>query len=279
MSVFMFDELVHQVRPDPEWLVAVKAFNSKNQFVRLCNELEVPIPPTQTFEKLPESDPSVQFPCFVKADVSATGMAVYEARNQSELKEMILRLGGAAFQIQEKISGERVVFLNVQYDGCDNGYAHRGEVTEQVLDGFSHVGNKCPTEFVPWAVTDPIAEKAVKMGLKGPFAFDVAAVTNGNDPPTYVVIECNPRWNAATYPTRIADKLKATSWQGRYFRPATIRKLEDIRLGHLEYDSRRKTGVVLVNWGMIAAGKVGVMLVGSNDDQDEMVAELASIMH
>jgi hypothetical protein len=274
VSVFIFDRFVHEIRPDDAWVQAVECLNSKNAFMDLCKAEGAPIPRTLTFVSEPSDDIDIDFPCFVKADVSATGMAVFEVQNANELRAAVRSLHGTPFQVQEKVSGASIAFLNVQYFGCDGAYAHRGEVTEQVLDGFSHIGNRCPTAYEPWHVTDALAMKAARMGLKGYFAFDVAAVTKRNGDVEYVIIECNPRWNAATYPSIIADKLKAKFWQARYFKPRKVRTLHDLYLGHLEYNPARKSGVVFVNWGMIAVGKIGCMLIGSPEEQEMMVSEL-----
>ena len=106
-----------------------------------------------------------------------------------------------------------------------------------------------------------------KKGMKGIFAFDVAVVEieTGVD---YFAIECNPRFNGASYPTGIAQKLNIKEWCSDNI-TTKYRSLDEINLGDLEYNPDTATGVIIVNWGSILVGKLGVLIAGSIEQQEE----------
>jgi len=69
-----------------------------------------------------------------------------------------------------------------------------------------------------------MAEWLYREGMKGTFAFDVAVTRKGVGT-DYLAIECNPRFNGASYPTVIAHKLGLESWVARASPPATAHSL------------------------------------------------------
>jgi hypothetical protein len=109
-------------------------------------------------------------------------------------------------------------------------------------------------------------------GMKDVFAFDVAVVEEGEEI-RYLAIECNPRFNGASYPTGIANKLKLKSWSHETFM-TQYRSLDQLDLSGIEFNPQNDTGVVLVNWGSILVGKIGVLLAGSIAQQNELRAIL-----
>lgn len=69
--------------------------------------------------------------------------------------------------------------------------------------------------------------------MKGIFAFDVAVVQTDKGL-RFPAIECNPRFNGATYPTLIAQKLGIREWSA--FACATQqRDLEDIDISDIAF--------------------------------------------
>ena len=102
--------------------------------------------------------------------------------------------------------------------------------------------------------------------MKGIFAFDVATLENQSD---CFAIECNPRFNGASYPTGIAQKLKLDSWSSDNF-ATKYRSLDKIDLSGLQYEHTTGVGVIIVNWGIVLVGKLGVLLAGSITQQDEL---------
>jgi hypothetical protein len=117
-----------------------------------------------------------------------------------------------------------------------------------------------------------MAEWMAQRGMKEIFAFDVAVVEDGAQT-RYLAIECNPRFNGASYPTGVAKKLKINSWSNETF-TTNYRSLDQIDLSGIEFNSRTDTGVALVNWGSIMAGRIGVLLAGSIEQQHELRAIL-----
>ena len=110
--------------------------------------------------------------------------------------------------------------------------------------------------------------------MKGIFAFDVA-VEDTPYGPRFTAIECNPRFNGATYPTIMANKLGIKEWSAITFN-TRYRSLADIDLNQLEYDSHTGEGVILVNWGTVLAGKISIMLAGPPSRQRELEVELGT---
>lgn len=277
-SVFMYGDRAHAVNPDARRLNAVKMANSKNRLMQLCAALEVSTPATRCFDTAEQlRHEEVAFPVFLKADVSASGMGVYRCEDASELGRCLSEMGARPFQLQQEISGDRVTFLNVQFWGNPSGYPEIVETTEQVLDGCVHIGNRCPTKFSPMDSVKKLAHHLVVDGLVDIFAFDVAAVEN-KDSVSFQVLECNPRWNGASYPTMIAQKLDIqNSWSSRYLKP-TMPSLADIRLNGLAFNKKRGSGVIFVNWGCVASGKLGVMVVGNDYEQNLAYKELSRVI-
>ncbi len=257
LSVFFFGARAHQARPDKDWYQTTKEMNSKNNFIHLCKKLGIKTPKTFCFSSKEEvaDTADFNFPVFLKIAESVSGLGVVRCENREKLeKELAFLNPNIAFQIQEAV--EAVAFINVQYRA--NGFCQRVAITEQILDGYHHAGNKFPSHWSqPWAVTDSLAEILAQKGIKGYFAFDLAVTKQGE----YLPIECNPRFNGSTYPTLIAQKLGLKSWQAKSF-AVNFSKLNDLDLAELEYDSKAKSGVIVYNWGCVSDGKLGVILAG-----------------
>jgi len=117
-----------------------------------------------------------------------------------------------------------------------------------------------------------MAEWLYRKGMKGTFAFDVAVTRKGFDT-DYLAIECNPRFNGASYPTAIAPKLGLESWLARVF-PTHYRSLSFLQLAGIEYNPHRGEGVVLVNWGPIFTGKLLCLIAGPKTVQEQLILEL-----
>jgi hypothetical protein len=276
-SVFIFGEAIDDRSEDDDWFSernqdwqnVVKFINSKNNFISLAEELNVNVPVTLCAEnktQLLKSDHKIPFPCYLKPAVSVDGVGIYRCTNSRELDEALAKLDEKIpVQIQQEIIADK--FLNLQYEVKD-GSVKPLAATEQILDGFAHQGNRYPTAYEPWELVEPMAKWIAQKGIKGIFAFDVAIAktTTGFD---CFAIECNPRFNGASYPTVIARKLKINNWSSDNFL-TKYRRLDEIDLNGLEYDSKTGVGVILVNWGSILVGKIGVLLAGSLAQQDEL---------
>jgi hypothetical protein len=153
-----------------------------------------------------------------------------------------------------------------------DGYPVRLACTEQVLDGFAHQGNRYPASYEPWELVDPMAYWLTERGMKGVFAFDVAVVETPNGV-SFPAIECNPRYNGASYPTVIAQKLDIPEWTAKTF-STRFRTLKDIDLEGIEFNATTGEGAIIVNWGTVLVGKLMILMAGSPEYQEVLEAEL-----
>lgn len=281
-SVFIFGDALHNDSDGDDWFAelnqdwqnVVEFINSKNNFIRLAQELDVRVPLTVCAEskaQLPSLE-TLPYPCYVKPAVSVDGVGISRCQDRQELDEALATLADdLPLQLQQEIVTDK--FLNLQYCTTDKGVEPLA-ATEQVLDGFAHQGNRYPTAYQPWDLVEPMANWMYQKGMKGIFAFDVAVVETESET-QYYAIECNPRFNGASYPTGIAQKLNIDSWSSDNL-TTRYKSLDEIDLKDLEYDRASGTGIILVNWGSILVGKLGVLLAGTIAQQQELKQELRS---
>ncbi|MGF1480861.1 MAG: ATP-grasp domain-containing protein [Cyanophyceae cyanobacterium] len=280
ISVFIFGDAVHQASQDDDWfrrvnenwLNVVEYINSKNNFIALAHKLGVSVPQTWCFDNRAALTNPAQFsyPCYLKAAISVDGIGIYRCEDEQQLQQALQTFADSTpLQVQAEVKAPS--FLNLQYQVTADG-VKRLAATEQVLDGFTHSGNRYPTVHQPWEIVEPMAEWMTQQGMKSIFAFDVAVVETATDT-SYLAIECNPRFNGASYPTGIANKLKIASWISKTL-TTKHRSLSALDLSGIEYDAQSGTGVILVNWGSILVGKVSVLLAGSREKQQELEAQL-----
>ena len=280
VSVFIFGDAIHQDSVDDDWfrqqnqdwLNVVEFINSKNNFIRLAEDLEVKIPTTICAENRSELDrlSEIPYPCYLKPAISVDGVGIKRCENQQELEAALQNVDeNVPLQVQQEVIADK--FLNLQYQ-ITKEKVEPLAATEQILEGFSHNGNRYPTVHQPWNLVEPMAQWMAEKGMKGIFAFDVAAVTEDNRS-SYYAIECNPRFNGASYPTGIAKKLNINSWASENF-DTKYNSLKDIDLSGLEFDTQTGTGVILVNWGSVLVGRLGILLAGSIEKQTELKALL-----
>ncbi|MCB2262043.1 MAG: ATP-grasp domain-containing protein [Candidatus Thiosymbion ectosymbiont of Robbea hypermnestra] len=274
VSVFYFGTDEHRVRPDAAWFRAVDFINSKNNFISLADRLGVPVPETLCFAQASDITPrriaTFPYPCYLKAAVSVSGVGIYRCGDSTELRAAIGRFEpGVPVQLQQEVATD--CFLNLQYRITAYGL-ERLTATEQILDGCAHQGNRFPASHEPWERVEPMAKWLYREGMQGLFAFDVAVVQE-KERTDYLVIECNPRFNGASYPTLIAHKLELGHWQARAF-ATRHRSLTFLELTDIEYNPRRGEGVILVNWGPILVGKTLFLIAGPEAAQQRLTWEL-----
>lgn len=253
---------------DARWHDVVQYMNDKNNFMALAQKLSVNVPKTLCFASKVDlrltSD--IPYPCYVKPAVSVDGMGIVRCADRQQLSLALYDMpDDVSFQLQEEVLAAS--FLNLQYQVTSQGL-ERLAATEQILDGCSHSGNRYPTEHQPWELVEPMAQWMFEQGMKDIFAFDVAVVFSSRGP-RYYAIECNPRFNGASYPTGIARKLGIESWICETF-TTPLRSLDEIDLSDIEFNPETKTGVILVNWGGIRLGKVVCLLAGSHEQQKRL---------
>ncbi|MGK7909576.1 MAG: ATP-grasp domain-containing protein [Synechococcus sp.] len=277
ISVFYYGDAVHPeshdtdllLDLDPTWYHIVKWMNSKNNFMNLADELGVAVPKTLRFDRPATVDtynPQIPYPCYLKPAVSVDGMGIVRCGDRQTLEKALADVpADVPLQLQEEVKAK--TFLNVQYRATPTG-PERLLITEQILDGYNHLGNRYPTVYDAWDLVEPMADWMVERGMKEIFAFDVS-VDEEDGQLRYLAIECNPRYNGASYPTGIALKLDLKHWAHETF-DTPHRSLSELDFTGLEFEEPRHTGIVLVNWGSILSGKLGILLVGPPETQLEL---------
>lgn len=273
-SVFFFGPRECTFWGDRQWLETVQYINSKNNFMELAHELGVEVPATHCFDAVADIDAAalrgIGYPCYLKAAVSVSGVGIYRCADEAAFVEACARFDpDVPVQVQEEVQTD--TFLNLQYRVIDDAVI-RLAASEQILDGFAHMGNRVPASHEPWAAVDAMARWLLEHGMKGIFAFDVAVVQTDTGL-RFKVIECNPRFNGATYPTIIAQKLDIPEWQA-VSAHTRLRSLATLDLRDIEFERRTGEGVVIVNWGTVSEGKLVLLLAGSPDYQAALAVEL-----
>jgi hypothetical protein len=273
-SVFYFGAQQCRNWGDYEWLETVEYINSKNNFMDLARQLGMDIPDTRCFDRVADiaagDIEQCRFPCYLKAAVSVSGVGIFRCADAAELRDAIQQFQpGVPVQIQEEVRAEK--FLNMQYQIVGDQVI-RLAASEQILDGFAHQGNRYPASHQPWASVEPMAYWLKAHGIKGIFAFDVAVVQTSQGL-RFPVIECNPRYNGASYPTLIANKLYIREWSAINF-STRHRSLRDVDLSGLEFDANSGRGVIIVNWGTVLEGKLVLLLAGDGATRQRLKLEL-----
>jgi hypothetical protein len=274
VSVFFFGDGEQRVRPDRRWFGVVEHINCKNRFMQAAEALGVPVPVTRRFARVEDITPAdvdqAPYPCYLKAAVSVSGVGIYRCADKAALTAAMQRYpAGTPVQIQEEVATD--VFLNLQYE-VEGETLRRYAATEQVLDGCVHQGNRFPARCEPWDCVEPMARWLHAEGMRGVFAFDVAVLEHAGET-RHLAIECNPRFNGASYPTAVAKKLGLTRWLAQVFK-TRHRRLADLDLGGLELDPATGEGVVLINWGPIKVGKFLALIAGDEQRQQAIADEL-----
>lgn len=273
-SVFYFGPDQCKYWGDNEWLETVEYINSKNNFITLAENLGVDVPRTTCFDSVEgiENDTirEIIYPCYLKAAVSVSGVGIYRCEDEFEFREALTKFNdNVPVQIQEEVNTE--IFLNLQYMVNGNDLI-RLAASEQILDGFVHQGNRVPASHEPWETIEPMARWLKDHGMKGIFAFDVAVVQTERGL-RFPAIECNPRYNGASYPTLIAQKLIIPEWSAITF-STEHRILADIDLSDIEFDSKSGEGAIIINWGTVLEGKLVILLAGSSTFQQALAVEI-----
>jgi len=273
-SVFFFGPNEYENWGDFRWYNAVSFINSKNNFMQLATALGVDTPKTLCFDSISEVTSSklekVSYPCYLKAAISVAGVGIYRCLDEKELLVNLKKFSPQTpIQIQEEIQSN--IFLNLQYR-IINKTVYRLAASEQILNGYTHQGNRMPSSFEPWDQVDPMALWLKNNGMKGIFAFDLAVVKTDKGY-RFPAIECNPRYNGASYPTLIAQKLGISEWSALTF-DTEARDLSELDLSGIEYDRETGEGAILVNWGTILEGKLAILLAGPRPYQEALEQEL-----
>lgn len=300
-SVFLFSDTDHALWPDAVRLEATRQFNDKNWFLRWCRRHGFPTPTTRfytagTSPKRPWWHRRATY--YVKGAVSASGQQVIKCLAWSDVVAAVSQMDGD-YQVQVALAPD--AWLNVQYHFEPDGSATHLATTKQVLEGNVHAGNRYPSQADPRHITDDVARLAAEAGLSGVIAFDVPAQVRfgrlGRRLVAYAqrtnrawltrrltkfwLLECNPRPNGSTYFTIPANCLGAREWIGKNIttRHTSLAAIDWPALRELEFSAGRGTGVVIINWGPILQGKLGVLFIGDPDEQARLEARLSAILN
>ncbi len=273
-SVFYFGPNACNNWGDRDWLETVEFINSKNNFIALAHELGIDVPQTQCFDNvclITDSDiQTFTYPCYLKAAISVSGVGSYRCEDKFELLRTLVKFDAdMPVQVQEEIKTD--TFFNLQYRVVGNTLV-RLEASEQILDDFVHQGNRVPASHEPWKEVDVMAQWLKDRGMKGFFSFDVAVVQTDRGL-RFLAIECNPRFNDASYPTCIAQKLDIPEWSAISM-STKVRSLSEVDISDIEFDKQTGEGVIIVNWGIVSMGKLVVLLAGSREYQDALLLEI-----
>lgn len=273
-SVFYFGPDEYTFWGDYEWYKTVDFINSKNNFMSLASKIGIDTPKTLCFDHAGDIEASaisgMVFPCYLKAAISVSGVGIFRCENMGELITNLVKFDyDTPLQIQEEVKTD--MFLNLQYQVVDDELT-RLNASEQLLDGFAHQGNRTPACHEPWNVVEPMAIWLKDKGIKEIFAFDVAVVETDNGL-RFPAIECNPRFNGASYPTLVAQKLGIPEWSAITFSTKHT-NLNSIDLTGIEYDKATGRGAIIINWGTVLVGKLMILMAGSRGYQDALKIEL-----
>ncbi|MCB1870258.1 MAG: ATP-grasp domain-containing protein [Gammaproteobacteria bacterium] len=271
-SVFFFGPSENRVRSHRTWQQVVAHINNRNNFVALATHLRLDVPYTLCFrgKQWFAGIDKFTYPCYLKLAVSAGGKDIHRCENASELiKALAYFDDGVPLQVQEEVCAN--IFLNLQYEATDQG-VERLLATQHVLTGSTRQSSRFPARCEPWGSVEPIALWLWRKGIRDVFSFDVGVIEE-IDGLRFVLIECVPRYNAASYPSKIARRLQIPQWIAKEL-SGHYDKLSDIDLEGIEYNPEHRSGIVLVNWGTILIGRLGVLFAGTLIQQKQLEAAL-----
>lgn len=272
LSAFFFGEREHLFRPDARRRQITEFLNSKNNLVAYARVMGILVPETHCFDRISDVKANaneLSYPCYLKPATAMSGIGISRCASPNELRKEFSKFQpDIPLQIQNEINADR--FLSFQYL-VNDGHMERLLISEQIIDDNVYNGNRVPAYSEPWYVLDALAERVIAQGMQEIFAFDVA-VANDAGAEQFYLLECNPRFTAASYPTIVAQKIHATQWS-----TATVQTVQhDLRVidfADLAYDPVKRDGVILINWGTILHGKLMIMLVGTEERQEELLDE------
>jgi len=272
ISLFFFDPEIHKIRSNIDWLETASYINNKNNFITEARKMGVPTPLTFCFANKSEIVSMDQFPypCFLKKSVSAGGVGVFYCQDIEALERELRDFDDdVALQVQAAIDPKYT--LNIQYIGCTDGLK-RVAITEQLTDDHAYVGSRFPAKYNPWSVTDPMAKWLFDRGMRGIFAFDIV-LTEEDGKECFYALECNPRFNSASYYFGTAMKMGLEQWCGIRLN-TNKRSLASLDIEDLEYDPSSKSGVILVEWVDRLSSIVGILMAGDTEMQARLYQEM-----
>ena len=271
-SLFFFGHKENRVRSHNAWQRVVTYINNRNHFVALAKHLRMDVPHTLCFhgKQWIAGIGTLPYPCYLKSSVPLAGKRIRRCETPSDLIQALAFFDEIMpLQIQEEIPAD--IYLNLQYEASDERLERR-QVTEYITLEHIHRGIRFPARCEPWGSVEPMAEWLWREGLRGVFAFEVGVVEEV-DGLRFILLQCTPRYDNASYPSEIARRLQIPQWLAKEY-SGNHDRLADIDLSGIEYDPGRRSGIILVNWGTIVIGRLGVLIAGSRIEQKRLEAEL-----
>lgn len=267
-SFYYYGEDVYDTYVNHDFHNIVDFISSKNNFIRVAQELDLPTPQTfcYTSKRLIMDTAVFPYPCYLKSSLPTSNVRTYRCKNETELFYALNAFDDdVPLQIQKEVSA--INFINMQYKVGEKG-VERFTTTDKLPGIATHKGIQYSSKYPCWHVTDPFADYLFRNGMQGNFAFTVAVVNTENGI-EYLLINCNPSFSGASYHAGIANKLGVESWTAEAF-TTNIRSLANLNLSDIEFNAKTGSGVVLVNWGPILVGKLCVLFAGSPEQQSEL---------
>lgn len=272
LSCFYFGERENYFRKNDRRLKITRQLNSKNTLIGLAKDKNIKTPLTLCFDskELFSNADEISYPVYLKPSISTSGLGIVRCENNKSLTHAVSTLqSGVAFQVQNAVKAE--VFSSYQFEVVD-GKAKILLISDQIISGHSHAGNRYPARYENEKFLMDFAQFAVDEGLDDIFAFDVA-VSTGPHGVAYDLIECNPRYTAATYPAMVAKKLNIASWMSLIIE-VPVRSFDGFDIKDLEYQSKTQQGLILISWGAIEYGRLMFMMVGTPEQQLALVNQV-----
>jgi len=273
-SYFYYGADQHRAAGNENWYRVVDFISSRNHFIELARQLGMRTAQTLYFDSSSQIDnqllAQIRFPCYLKAALPVAGAGIYRCESRRQLKRLLAYFGAdTPLQLQQKLDAS--LFLNLQYQ-VTGARLERLAITEKLLSGSVHIGDRFPAAHNAWFSVDAMARWLFSNGMRGIFAFDVAVIKDacGMD---YLPVTCLPRFNSTSYAALVAKKLAIPRWQLRSY-TTRHRHIDDLPLRDLEYSAADQYGIVLINWGTILTGSVQILIAGTPLQQQSLRDEL-----
>lgn len=178
--------------------------------------------------------------------------------------------------LPETLNGGHPEMIEVHYQ-LESGTAEYLGTTERVrTEGeLAHVASGHDVRYI----TDVLAQRALTDGLRGyvTFSLGVACLSGGRK--KYLVHSCYPGCREPLYAAVAVARLSGVrgGWEYRVI-GTKYRCYDELPLRGIEYDPDRGTGVLVIKWGTLLWGHLGVLLVGAPEVRSRTLAVLKSAL-
>lgn len=284
VMTYLYDDWALNFRPNAQRYVITEQMRSKIKFTGFCQQLGITTPNSWGFISKKSCHDFAQFsyPCWFKPDLGFTGRGVTKVSSEVEMRSIMESVPGKMpFQIQAHLE-QAVAFPNVTYF-CHAGKAHRVMVTGQILAGKSgqdHIGNYFADndEFDGvWAITDDVANAMAVNGMEFIIGLDVAKCVASDGSIYYVMIECNPRPNGSSFPTKLVKRLLGSQTASPWLAvtvPTSCRSFSDLQLDDLIFNGRE--GLIVHEASRLNSGKLGITFLAPTFAEVNVLRQMAT---